>query len=149
MKKYNVSLVFSADWQVDVKANSPDEAAEKAYNSEEASASVCYQCAGNINLGDCIRVIVYDESGTEVLDDGEEKKQNDALRAENERLKAEHERSEEALDRVIDKLSAKILKQDEQIKDIRSVLTKYCADHGIDVKHHCLIKLIGILNEQL
>lgn len=90
MENYNVSLIFSADWGVEVQANSPEEAAEKAYNSDEASSSVCHQCAGNINIGDCIRVIVYDESGEEVLDDGVDSllcAQIAELKAENERLK--------------------------------------------------------------
>jgi len=81
MNKYNVSLIFSADWGVEVKAESPEDAANQAYNSDEASVSVCHQCAGNINIGDCIRVIVYDESGQEMLDDGYEQKEIALLRS--------------------------------------------------------------------
>lgn len=72
MAKYNVSLVFSADWGVEVEANSPYEAMEKAYNSPEASPSLCHQCANEVNLGDCIRAIVHDEDWNEVMDDGHE-----------------------------------------------------------------------------
>lgn len=72
--KYDVSLIFSADWGVEINADSPEEACEKAYNSDEAAPSVCHQCASHVNLGDCIRVIVYDENGDEVLDDGFEQR---------------------------------------------------------------------------
>ena len=88
MQNYNVSLIFSADWGVDIKAASPEEAAEHAYNSNEASASVCHQCARRINVGDCIRVIVDDEAGNEVFDDGAEHRKIAALQAEVAELKA-------------------------------------------------------------
>lgn len=70
MSKFSVSLVFSADSGLDVEADSPEEAAEIAYNSNEANPSLCHECAGEVNLGDCIRVIVHDENDKEVFDDG-------------------------------------------------------------------------------
>lgn len=71
-EKYNVSLIFSADFEVEVEADSPDDAAEKAYNSDAVSVSLCHQCSKDINIGDCYRVIVCDEAGNEVIDDGYE-----------------------------------------------------------------------------
>lgn len=88
VQNYSVSLIFSADRGVAVKAASPEEAAEHAYNSDEAFAAVCHQCARRINVGDCIRVIVYDEAGNEVFDDGAELRQIAALQAEIAELKA-------------------------------------------------------------
>ena len=79
MSKYSVSLIFSADSGVDIEADSPEEAAELAYNSNEASPSLCHQCARDVNLGDCIRTIVYDENGAEVFDDGWEIKKINRL----------------------------------------------------------------------
>lgn len=81
MSNYSVSLIFSADWGIDIEAESPEEAAESAYNHDESSVSVCHQCAGHINIGDCIRVIVYDENGNEVLDDGYDQKTIESLTA--------------------------------------------------------------------
>jgi len=79
--EYNVSLIFSADMGITVNADSPEEAAEIAYSSDQATPSLCHQCANDVNLGDCVRVIVYDSDDNEVLDDGFERNQITGLSA--------------------------------------------------------------------
>ena len=81
LELFSVTLIFSADFGVDVQASSPEEAAEMAYASDEASVSLCNQCAGHVNVEDCVRVIVYDKDGNEVFDDGRERRQIVALQA--------------------------------------------------------------------
>ena len=70
MNKYHVALIYSASTGLDVESDSPEEAAESAYNSKESSVRLCHQCSHKIDLGDCIRAIVTDENDKDVFDDG-------------------------------------------------------------------------------
>lgn len=90
--KYSVSLVYAAGSNITVEADSPEEAAERAYASESASVQLCHQCAHEIELGGCYRAVVCDESGEELLDDGWEQEKIAALTAEVEALRADAER---------------------------------------------------------
>jgi len=65
-KKYSVCIVLSADSHVDVEADSPEEAAELAACSDEASPFICHQCNDGFNLGEAYRFVVYDEDDKEV-----------------------------------------------------------------------------------
>ena len=71
MTKYYVTIAYSASKSVEVEANSPQEAANKAYESEDAYVSLCHQCSREIDIGDPYRVYVYNEDQTqELFDDG-------------------------------------------------------------------------------
>ena len=69
MSKYSVSVIFDACKCVDVEAESPEQAADMAYD-EAGYVGLCHQCSGEVEMGDAVRAIVYDESGDEVADDG-------------------------------------------------------------------------------
>ena len=69
MSKYSVSVIFDACKCVDVEAESPEQAANIAYD-EAGYVGLCHQCSGEVEMGDAVRAIVYDESGDEVADDG-------------------------------------------------------------------------------
>lgn len=69
MHKYSVSVIFDASKCVDVEAESPEQAAGMAYD-EAGYVGLCHKCSGEVEMGDAVRAIVYDESGEEVADDG-------------------------------------------------------------------------------
>ena len=69
MAKYDVTILIDACNGVTVDAESPDDAADLAYDSDGASPGICHYCSRVVELGDCLGVIVYDESGEEVLND--------------------------------------------------------------------------------
>lgn len=69
MSKYSVSVFFDACKFVNVEAESPEQAADMAYD-EAGYVGLCHQCSGEVEIGDAVRAIVYDESGEEVADDG-------------------------------------------------------------------------------
>lgn len=90
MSIYNVTLVFDASNSIEVEASSPEEAAQLAYDSDEASLILCHQCSRQIEIGDCNRAIVYDKDcSNELLDDGYEAKRIAELEAENAALRAQ------------------------------------------------------------
>ena len=71
MTKYYVTVIFDASKQIEVEADSPEDAAQKAYESDECYVSLCHRCSHEIDMGDAVRAFVYDESCTEELyDDG-------------------------------------------------------------------------------
>ena len=69
MSNYSVSVIFDACKSVNVEADSPEEAIDLAYG-EAGYTSLCYQCSGEIDVGDAARAIVYDDSGAKVADNG-------------------------------------------------------------------------------
>lgn len=68
MSNYSVSVIFDACKSVNVEADSPGDAIDKAYD-EAGYASLCHQCAGEIEVGDAVRAIVFDGDGEQVGDD--------------------------------------------------------------------------------
>lgn len=63
MKKYRVMIIYSANETVDVEANSPEEAAEKA----TAKAFLCHQCSDDLYLEDeSYRIVTDAETGDEL-----------------------------------------------------------------------------------
>lgn len=68
MPRYNVTLIFDSSQTVEVEAESPEQAAEIAESNAEP-LSLCHQCSGEVNGGDCIGVHVYDDECTEMLAD--------------------------------------------------------------------------------
>ena len=71
MTKYYVTVIYSASKSVEVEAESPQEAANKAYESDKAYVSLCHQCSHNIDVGDPYRAYVYNDDQTqELFDDG-------------------------------------------------------------------------------
>lgn len=65
--KYSVTVIFDASVSVEVEAESADQAIELAMEHERMCPGLCHQCADEIELGDAMRAIVYDDKG-EVLD---------------------------------------------------------------------------------
>jgi hypothetical protein len=63
--KYQVVGLVDAVVYEEVDASSPEDAASRA----NLSASVCHQCAGELEVGDVWAVRVLDESGVEVYSD--------------------------------------------------------------------------------
>lgn len=63
--KYTVVMIAGATIVVDVEADSPDAARERA--CEEAYASLCHQCAHDVTLGDEWEPIQVTDAGGEVL----------------------------------------------------------------------------------
>lgn len=61
MKKYGVTLIYSATKYVEVEAEDEDKALEEAYKNWHVS--LCHQCAGEIDVGDC-----YDAEVTEITE---------------------------------------------------------------------------------
>ena len=71
MTKYYVTIAYSASKSVGVEANSPQEAANKAYEMDDVYVSFCHQCSHKIDIGDPYRAYVYNEDQTqELFDDG-------------------------------------------------------------------------------
>lgn len=65
MTQYSVTLLYDACQTVNVEAEDPQEAIEKA--QEQGGVSLCHQCANDIELADVIAEIVYE--GEEVVAD--------------------------------------------------------------------------------
>lgn len=80
--RYEVTRVFDASNGQTIDAETPEGAAEIAMNDDAARPHLCNQCADDVELGDHIRTIVYDQDGNEVYDDGFEALEIKQLRAE-------------------------------------------------------------------
>lgn len=65
MTQYSVTLLYDACQTVNVEAEDPQEAIEKA--QQQGGVILCHQCANDIELADVIAEIVY-EGDKEVLD---------------------------------------------------------------------------------
>jgi len=57
--KYSVCFVFDACANVEVEANSPQEALDMAFKTDKATPMICNQCSHEVNLGDIVKSIVY------------------------------------------------------------------------------------------
>lgn len=64
MAKYTVIGLVAAQVQVEVEADNPDDAIEKA---DLPSTGICHQCAQDVQVGDVYDFVVLDEAGNEVL----------------------------------------------------------------------------------
>ncbi len=69
MTEYNVLVGFDCNVSIEVEADSPEEARDKA--QAEASVSLCHQCARDVNMNDQTYVIV-ESDGANVLEEGPE-----------------------------------------------------------------------------
>jgi hypothetical protein len=67
MNKYNCTVIFDASVNVTVEANTPEDAAEQAENESQGRQSLCHQCANDLDTGDSIGVLVYNEKSTKEL----------------------------------------------------------------------------------
>lgn len=69
VKTYECTVLIDASSSANVKAKSPEEAAELAENEvvERGAGSLCHQCSNHTEVGDVYAVVVY-ENGEEVLD---------------------------------------------------------------------------------
>ena len=64
--KFNVTVLIDAGRNIDVDADTAEQAADKALDAI-GYASVCHQCAKELDVGDALGAVVYD--GTDqVLD---------------------------------------------------------------------------------
>ena len=87
--KYNANICYTAGTSITVGADTPEAAAEAAYSSKEACVGLCHQCSHEIELGDVSHVVIYDNEGNEVYNDGYFENEIAKLRAENEKLTEE------------------------------------------------------------
>ncbi|MCK0441098.1 hypothetical protein MUG78_16990 [Gordonia alkaliphila] len=62
--KYTVTFANPTDWSVEVEAENPAEAFDRA-NEEFDYPSLCHQCATHRNDGDWEAAFATDEAGTE------------------------------------------------------------------------------------
>ena len=69
MDKYEVTILIDACNGVTVEAESPEEAADLAYETKEASPNICHHCSSELNIGDCIGVIVFNSDDEELYND--------------------------------------------------------------------------------
>ena len=67
MSKYLVSIVFGAGTYVEVEAESPEEAEDKAL-AERSHVMLCHYCSHKLEIADVTGCIVTDENGEVVLD---------------------------------------------------------------------------------
>lgn len=65
MPKYNCTVIFDASSTINVKADSPEEAAMLAEDMTSGNQTLCHQCSNTLETGDAIGVHVYDEDSTE------------------------------------------------------------------------------------
>lgn len=81
---YEVTILIDACVNVTVRANSPEEAAELAEEVDEASVTLCNECADHLQVGDLTGVLVYKPNSTSikpVLDTRCIAQENERLRA--------------------------------------------------------------------
>lgn len=71
MGEWTGSVLFDASKSFTVQADTFEEAAKQAYE-EAGYASLCHQCAREIEVGDAIAVVAVDEAGNERTDDWRE-----------------------------------------------------------------------------
>ena len=69
MKTYHVLGVIDANVSVTVEADSPEAAAELAWESGEMNPSVCHYCSRKLNVGELYITRVHDEHHNEVWTD--------------------------------------------------------------------------------
>lgn len=66
--KYLVFGVLDAQTKVaEIEAESPEEASEKFWDTDEASPSVCNYCSKELEIADCMGSIVLDAESSDVL----------------------------------------------------------------------------------
>lgn len=71
MSEWTGCVLFDASKSFTVQADTFEEAAKQAYE-EAGYASLCHQCAREIEVGDAIAVVAVDEAGNERTDDWRE-----------------------------------------------------------------------------
>ena len=67
MPKYYCTVIIDASVNIEIEADSPEEAAEKAMENDRSFVTLCHQCSSDLDTGDALRVIVADESGMNIL----------------------------------------------------------------------------------
>lgn len=65
--KYSVAIRYDAVQWIDVEANTPEQASEKA--TRRAGASLCHECSRRLEVGEYLGCQVLDESGELLLED--------------------------------------------------------------------------------
>lgn len=84
--KYNCSVIYDAAQYLQIEADTPEDASEKAMG--ECSASICHQCADSLELGDALGVMVSSDEGEGRLDTTWSAEEIARLKAEVERFRA-------------------------------------------------------------
>jgi hypothetical protein len=67
MNKYNCIVIFDASVNVTIEADTPEDAADQAENETQGRQNLCHQCANDLDTGDSIGVLVYNEESTKEL----------------------------------------------------------------------------------
>lgn len=74
MKKFIVyGNVSASTMSVEIEANSPEEALDKFFDTDEASPSVCHHCTREIEVGEVYEGYVLDEEGNQVYTDAQKR----------------------------------------------------------------------------
>lgn len=63
MTQYTCTILFDASASVEVDAETPEAAAEKALD-ERGHVTICHQCSEELEIGDACGVMVYDNDAT-------------------------------------------------------------------------------------
>lgn len=87
--EYSVCLIMDASNNYTVEADTPDEAAKKAEELQwEKGVSLCHQCSGEVDLGDTVGAIVFQDDKM-VLDTTHSAQRISCLESERDALAAE------------------------------------------------------------
>lgn len=69
MSLYYCTVLIDASVNMTIEADSPEDAAEKAENSEAGNPRLCHQCSSDVELGEPVGVYVFDEAAENQLAD--------------------------------------------------------------------------------
>ena len=69
MAKFMVMGLIDATVSIDVEADTPADAVEKACDTGQMNPSVCHQCSRELEVGESWCFRVYDEDGEQVYTD--------------------------------------------------------------------------------
>lgn len=91
--KYDVSLLYVGTVNMEVEADSPQEALEIAYYSDEAYVALCHHCDGEITLNDDPKGMVYlgDECQLDDTYSGHLRREIDKLNKELQEMRLKYE----------------------------------------------------------
>lgn len=67
MNKYNCTVIFDASVNVTIEADTPEDAADQAENETQGRQNLCHQCSNELDTGESIGVLVYNDEYTDEL----------------------------------------------------------------------------------
>ena len=115
--KYRATFIIDASAFDNVEADTIDEAVDLAYDSDKSSPRLCHHCASDVEIGDCIGLVLYDENDNEIFNDSQF---NDYVK-ENDGLKKQLNKNNGYFDVICEALS---IKPDSSLTEILEAITK-------------------------